>query len=207
LAARRGSTLAVAPTATGAQVLIGIDSASAPATYDFGLRGDVLPRPAPDGGVDLVSPDGGVVAQVERPWAVDADGRRVPTRYELRGSTLRQVVDHRGRDVAYPVVADPKVKFCDLGTAVCVKFSKKETASIARAFLGSASAGVSTLCAKIPGSNPAGLAAKAICVVVVNEYINRIRKAFLKAKRDKKCVETKFRILGPQVVTAKVVKC
>lgn len=207
LPGRDGASLAVTPTSTGTQVLIGIDSAAAPAAYDFGLRGDVSPRPAPDGGLDLIGPDGALVAQVETPWAVDARGRHVPTRYELRGSTIRQVVDHRTRGVAYPVVADPKVKFCSYGTAVCVKFSKAETARIAKAFLSSAAAGVSTLCGKIPGNNPAGMAVKGICVIAINEYLNRIRNAFVKARRDKKCAETKFRIIGPPIVTAKVVKC
>ena len=207
LSASRDASLAVAPTATGTQVLIGIDSAAAPATYDFGLRGDVSPRPAPDGGIDLIGKDGVVVAQVERPWAVDARGRHVPTRYELRGSTVRQVVEHRTRDVAYPVVADPKVKFCSLGTAVCVKFGKKDTARIAKAMSSSIGAGISTLCGKVPASSPPGLAARAVCAVAVNLYFNKLRSAFRKAAKAKKCAETKFRVIGPALVTAKVVSC
>lgn len=207
LPGRDGASLAVTPTSTGTQVLIGIDSAAAPATYDFGLRGDVSPRPAPDGGLDLLGPDGALVAQVEAPWAVDAAGRHVPTRYELRGTTIRQVVDHRARGVAYPVVADPKVKFCSYGTAVCVKFNKADTARIAKAMNSSIAAGVSTLCGKIPASNPAGLAARAICAAAVNLYFNKLRSAFRKAAKAKKCAEAKFRIIGPPVVTAKVVSC
>ena len=38
---------------------------------------------------------------------MDADGKKVPTHYELRGDVLVQVVDHRSSDVAYPVTADP----------------------------------------------------------------------------------------------------
>lgn len=201
------ASLAVTPLATGTQVLIGIDSADAPTTYDFGVRGDVSPREAPDGGVELVGADGSVVAQIEAPWAVDAEGRPVATRYELRGSTIRQVVDHRDRSVAYPVVADPKVKFCSYGTAVCVKFGKTDTARIAKAMNSSIAAGVSTLCGKIPASNAAGLAARAICAVAVNLYFNKLRSAFRKAAKAKKCTEAKFRIIGPPVVTAKVVSC
>lgn len=43
----------------------------------------------------------------EAPWAVDADGVDVATWYEVRGTTLVQVVDHRGKNVTYPIVADP----------------------------------------------------------------------------------------------------
>lgn len=207
LAAGEGAALAVAPTPTGAQVLIGIDSAEAPTTYDFGLRGDVSPRPAPDGGVDLVGPDGAVVAQVEAPWAVDAAGRHVPTRYELRGSTIRQVVEHQARGVAYPVVADPKVKFCDLRTAVCVKLSKKETRKVHDAMFVSLGAGVSTLCGLIPAKNPAGIAVRAICAAAVSAYFYKLRGVFKKAKKAGRCVELKFRIVAVAVVGGKVVRC
>lgn len=202
-----GASLAVTPTSTGAQVLIGIDSAAAPATYDFGLRGDVSPRPAPDGGLDLLGPDGALVAQVEAPWAVDAAGRHVPTRYELRGTTIRQVVDHRARGVAYPVVADPKLKFCDLGTAVCVKLSKKETKKVHDAMFVSLGAGVNTLCGLIPAKNPAGIAVKAVCGAAVTLYFYKLRGVFKKAKKAGRCVELKFRVVAAAVVSGKVVKC
>jgi hypothetical protein len=41
------------------------------------------------------------------PWAWDADGRDVPTRYIVEGDTIVQEVDHAGGDYAYPIVADP----------------------------------------------------------------------------------------------------
>lgn len=49
------------------------------------------------------------LGRIAAPWARDATGRAVPTRYEIRGSTLVQVVEHRGGNVSYPVVADPSV--------------------------------------------------------------------------------------------------
>jgi hypothetical protein len=48
----------------------------------------------------------GVIAA---PWARDANGRAIPTRYEIQGTTLVQVVDHRRPGVVYPVVADPNL--------------------------------------------------------------------------------------------------
>ena len=39
------------------------------------------------------------------PWAVDADGQALPTRFEVRGSQLVQVVDTTA--AAFPVVSDP----------------------------------------------------------------------------------------------------
>lgn len=63
-----------------------------------------------EGGFNLViDADGSkvVLGQVEEPWAVDADGTRLPTSYSLSGSTLTQHVDTAG--AAYPIVADPAV--------------------------------------------------------------------------------------------------
>lgn len=40
-------------------------------------------------------------------WAVDASGRRVPTRFQLDGDTLIQVVEHASGEFNYPIVADP----------------------------------------------------------------------------------------------------
>ena len=63
---------------------------------------------------EITDPDTGVTAPVERivadvaaPWARDAAGVDVPTRYEASGSTLVQVVEHRGGNYTYPIVADP----------------------------------------------------------------------------------------------------
>lgn len=205
VAGRGGAALAVTPTSTGTQVLIGIDSAAAPATYDFGLRGDVSPRPAPDGGVDLVGPDGAVVAQVEAPWAVDAAGRHVPTRYELRGSTIRQVVDHQTRRVAYPVVADPKVFACDAYTSLCVKFSKKETKSIAakaKKVNSSMRALAAFICAKIPHPIIA-----IGCAATVLAVLPSLRKTFITAASKGQCVELHFRVPAGHLWKWKREKC
>ena len=205
LSTQRGASLAVAPTPRGTQVLIGIDSAAAPATYDFGLRGDVVPQQAPDGGIDLVGPDGSVVAQIERPWAIDAEGRHVPTRYELRGTTVRQVVDHRTSDVAYPVVADPKIFACDAYTSLCVKFTKKETKSIATKFKkanASARALAAFICAKIPHPLIA-----IGCAATVLAALPSLRKTFLSASSKGQCVELHFRVPSGLLWKWKKEKC
>lgn len=48
------------------------------------------------------------VGGVDTPWAVDANGRRVPTHFEVDGNTLIQHVDHHSEEFTYPVTADPK---------------------------------------------------------------------------------------------------
>ena len=46
-----------------------------------------------------------VAATLEAPWAVDATGQVLPTRYEIQGDTLVQHVDTEG--AVFPVAADP----------------------------------------------------------------------------------------------------
>lgn len=50
------------------------------------------------------------IAEIEAPWAVDADGQAVPTQYILHGNELIQIVD-TSPDTAFPVVADPSWKW------------------------------------------------------------------------------------------------
>ena len=58
-----------------------------------------------DGSVRFFDLDGNESGGIAVPWALDANGAAVPTRYALDGTTLIQTVDHEG--AAYPVVADP----------------------------------------------------------------------------------------------------
>ena len=61
----------------------------------------------PDGSLFIVNEVGAFLGGVPPPWAVDAQGRDVNTQFTLSGNTLTQIVDHRVRDVTYPVIADP----------------------------------------------------------------------------------------------------
>lgn len=189
LPADGGATLSVAPTATGTQILVGIESAEAPTSYAFGLdapRGFV-PELTAGGAVEIVNEAGDVAAQVEVPWAVDAEGRRVPTRFELRDGAITQVVDHRTGDFAYPIVADPKIFTCDFYTSVCVKFTKKETKKIAKKASGGAQAFAAFLCTRIPHPVIA-----AVCVGTVVAAGNSLRKMFKSAAKQGKCAELHF---------------
>jgi hypothetical protein len=62
-------------------------------------------RSTVDGGAEVVGSDGVVVTSVAPPWAVDANGASVSTRYRIEGTALVQVIDHHG--AACPVVGDP----------------------------------------------------------------------------------------------------
>lgn len=59
----------------------------------------------PDGSVLFVDAQGDEAGGIAVPWAFDANGSEVPTRFRLDGDALVQTVDHSGAD--YPVTADP----------------------------------------------------------------------------------------------------
>ena len=108
------SSLTLESTDESLRSLIAIDNALAPERWSFMIGGDVAKLALlPDGGVIALDSNGGVVAGAPAPWAVDAKGKAIPTRYEVKGTTLTQVVQHRPtlktlrNPTAYPVVADP----------------------------------------------------------------------------------------------------
>lgn len=92
------------------QMVTTIESSSAPQEYAYQLD---LPEGTSlelleDGGFLALNPDGSLALGGAAPWAKDANGEDVPTHYEIRGSSLVQVVEHQNRNnVSYPVTADP----------------------------------------------------------------------------------------------------
>lgn len=69
----------------------------------------------------------GAYIPVEKPWAVDANGKDVETYYEVRGTKLFQVVV-ADETTVYPVVADPTWGWRNAAWGVTL--SRSETASI-----------------------------------------------------------------------------
>ncbi len=59
------------------------------------------------------------IAEIESPWAVDADGNPIETHFELDGDALTQVIEINGETV-FPVVADPTVTASVWQIGTCV---------------------------------------------------------------------------------------
>ena len=115
----------------GAQILAVIESADAPSEYRYEMavpEGAAL-QLSSNGGAEVLGPDG-VIAFVAPPWAVDANGQPVPTRYQIDGTTLVQVIDERN-DAAFPIIADPRFFWVGLGL-VAIEFNLGETKEIGR---------------------------------------------------------------------------
>lgn len=93
------------------QTIIGDLSAPQRYTYPFKLKGGVSIALQPDGGALVLDALGDPVYEIRAPWALDADGRDVPTHYEVEGDNLIQVIEHRAGNYSYPITADPAVYF------------------------------------------------------------------------------------------------
>lgn len=107
-AAGNYTDVSVQPFADGAQVSTVPNSASAPTEFDYSFQPPAGGRVVLDGQLAMVlDANDEPVGFVGRPWAVDAAGRTIDSHFELNGSLLTQVVEHRVAGVTYPVVADP----------------------------------------------------------------------------------------------------
>jgi hypothetical protein len=101
-------TIPIVKTDGSVQITTILESRDAPADFPYTIT-------TGDGGyleesgrmIIVRNADGSWAAGVAPAWAVDADGRAVPTHYEIAGNTLTQVVEHKSSSFRYPIVADP----------------------------------------------------------------------------------------------------
>jgi hypothetical protein len=90
-----------------AQMLAMMLDSTAPTTQNYRLGLPAGTRVVREGaGFSIVSA-GRVIGTIDAPWAVDANGRKLPTSYTLNGTILSQHTDTTG--ATYPVVADPRI--------------------------------------------------------------------------------------------------
>lgn len=187
------TAVAVNPTAAGGQLLVNVGGADSPTAYRFPLdlpAGAAL-RLTDDGGAEVSLRDGTLVASIAAPWAQDASGAAVPTRFRVVGDTLVQDVAHRVAGTTYPVLADPSIFRCDYFTHTCVKFTKRETKKINRraGLLGGTAAAIAgAVCAIIGG----GWQGATLCAVTVAAVGGDLADTFAYAASKGRCVELHF---------------
>ncbi|RYF52639.1 MAG: hypothetical protein EOO27_28105 [Comamonadaceae bacterium] len=136
-----------------------ITDRSAPTRYAYPLDipsgGDVA---AIGGGMFAIfGRDGDIITVVMPPWAQDANGSPLATRYEVEDGALVQYVNHKRPGVAYPVVADPK--FAWYGVLPSIKTTRAETYALRTATTPSGLA----FCTKL--GTKAGIAIGVLCAV------------------------------------------
>jgi len=107
-----GSTTVPVLTADGnIQINTVIESTGAPTRYEYPIdipAGGTVVHSKEDGSVVVFDASDEVIMTVAAPWAKDARGNSVPTRYEVVNDVLTQVVDHNDSFVC-PIIADPYV--------------------------------------------------------------------------------------------------
>lgn len=184
------SSNTVVPTASGVQMLTTITSAQAPTQYAYALT---LPhggrvKVLGDGHGVIVDSAGKTFATVAKPWAIDANGTKVPTRFKTDGRTLTQVVDHKGGHYTYPIVADPSISF---GWSIYLRYSKQEVKNLrAQGVVFVYTALWNEACAKLPGYARVG------CTASLAAVFGAISQTFQAAASENKCVEIKFDYSG-----------
>lgn len=185
------------------QVITTIADGSAPTTYAYllgGAEGSTL-RLTSDGGAEMVDEDGIVTVTVDAPWAVDANGATVATRYEINDDALVQVVEHDVRNTAYPVVADPKIS---MGWWYYLHFNRAETKTVSE--MSGGAAAVTTLCtvAATPLSLPVAAALGASCGLQSFSIVYMAKLA--QNSSPKKCLALRWRPLSGGIVYATTYK-
>ncbi|MEU3949468.1 hypothetical protein [Streptomyces sp. NPDC029526] len=186
--------LAVQPTKdAGVRVLVTLKDSAAATEQRF-------PVGLPAGATLLADGSGGyvisqgtgdqakIIGSIDAPWAKDAEGRPLTTRYRLEGSTLVQTIE-TSPDTAFPVVADPKVS---LGRYIYLRFSKSEVKDLAKATMPTfAVIAAAMACGKIP--NPA---ASAGCAAATGLQAASLWGQAKDAAKAKQCVEWKLTYVG-----------
>ncbi len=103
----------------GARALINIDGPNAPERFAFRLSGVSRLQLNGNGSVTAYGPRNIQIGGFAPPWARDASGVTIPTRYVVEGTTLVQYVEHRRAGVVYGVTADPV--WLALGLKACLR--------------------------------------------------------------------------------------
>lgn len=92
------------------QLLIEIADANSPEYFDFAIPDAFEMRKVNFDGFamyKLLDQYGATVAWLAPPWAKDQHGMGIQTHFEFQEGVLRQYVEHKSTNAAYPVIADP----------------------------------------------------------------------------------------------------
>lgn len=101
----------VSPISSGVEIFDLLRSVNSPESLRFNLdlpAGSEL-RAGPGGSAEVVDADGSRSALIPKPWALDAQGTSVPVEMTVEGNALVLGVEHRDKDLAYPILVDPTI--------------------------------------------------------------------------------------------------
>jgi hypothetical protein len=81
-----------------------------------------------------IAADDALIAVFDAPWAVDADGTPIKTRYEVAGDRITLVVEHHSTRAHYPVLADPDLIDCEGRPGPCGTYNGRAAAKYAHKY-------------------------------------------------------------------------
>jgi hypothetical protein len=176
------------------QILKVIEESAAPSkfTFKFDLERGMRLLPGTSGVV--IERDDEVVGYIAAPWAVDATGAKVPTRYDVRGNLLIQTVMHEG--AVYPVVADPSVS---IGRYWYVRYNRSEVnrVNVARVTAGNA-VGLTLMCGLLSAVSGA---LGAVCAAIGSGYVTSVMGQVRDAQAAGQCILHRYTLV-PIVLVA-----
>lgn len=102
------SDVILAPLPDGVETFYQLRSPAAPSAFTMRIGGGATFAMSA-GGAAEIRRGGQRIGTVDAPVALDAQGQPVAVRYEASGDSLVVRVDHRDRDLAYPIMVDPRL--------------------------------------------------------------------------------------------------
>lgn len=117
--------MAVSATSEGAEVFFSVRSPVSPETQTLNMD---IPAGAQlaetSAGSFEVSSGTKVIARIPAPVAFDSNGTPVPVDASVDGETLNLTTQHRGEDLAYPILVDPIIDTITSGSPAVRRFSE-----------------------------------------------------------------------------------
>lgn len=151
---QKDSDLIVSPLAAGAELFSLLRSAESPEELCFEVTlpaGSEL-RADGEGGAEVMR-EGDRLIRIPAPRAFDAQGADVPVAMQVEGNSLVLTVEHRGRDVAYPLLVDPEA-VRKTGTTTATTGITTATSGRSNRARAPGSGAPTTVVASGPGRNP-----------------------------------------------------
>lgn len=100
------------------KLLTGTAAAAASADFSMSIPDGYVAELTNDGGVQLRNQSARIVIPfISAPWALDSNGKKLPTSYTVNGSKITQHVNTSG--AAYPIVADPSIQWIPYRSSPC----------------------------------------------------------------------------------------
>ena len=93
------------------QVTTKIDSQTAPEVYEYKVELPIGSKVQSLGEGLIILRGQKIIGMLAAPWAEDASGQDVRTKFKVTKNSIIQVVHHREKNYSYPIVADPWLGF------------------------------------------------------------------------------------------------